>query len=179
MLEMCGGALWRPASHLGGLIEPMAVSVAQQTKWTVRRRHRFLSLLRQTGNVSAAAEHCGVSRSGAYALRAADTEFRAAWDDAIESALDDLEAELRRRAIEGTEKPVFYGGETVGTIRSYSDSLAMFLLRSRRPHVFGERGEGLTDGPRGTETAAEVRRRLEEKLAGLGRPARNDEAEGE
>jgi len=138
--------------------------VAQQKTWTQRRRQTFLAHLRQTGNVSAAAERSGVSRSGAYALRAADGDFRAQWDDAMESAMDDLEAELRRRAIEGTEKPVFYGGETVGTIRSYSDSLAMFLLRSRRPHVFGERG---TLGDTAPVDAGTVRRRLEEKLAGL------------
>jgi hypothetical protein len=138
--------------------------VAQQNKWTQRRRQGFLALLRQTGNVSAAAERSGVSRSGAYALRASDATFRAQWDDAMESAMDDLEAELRRRAIEGTEKPVFYGGETVGTIRSYSDSLAMFLLRSRRPHVFGERGT-MAEGA--ASDTGSVRRRLEEKLAGL------------
>lgn len=147
--------------------------MAQQRKWTQRRRRSFLSHLRATGNVTAAAEKSGVSRSSAYALRNADAAFRAAWDDAMESALDDLEAELMRRAREGTEKPVFYGGETVGSIRSYSDSLAMFLLRSRRPHVFGDsagrEGEGQADG---ADKAGSVRRRLEEKLAALERQGR-------
>ena len=139
--------------------------MAQQRKWTQRRRKAFLAHLRESGNVTAAAERSGVSRTGAYALRAGDDSFRADWDDAIESALDDLEAELRRRAIEGTEKTVFYGGEAVGSIRNYSDSLAMFLLRSRRPHVFGDSAGKETDTDSQDSGAAAVRQRLEEKLA--------------
>lgn len=147
--------------------------MAHQGKWTQRRRRTFLTHLRATGNVTAAAEEAGVSRSSAYALKKADADFRAAWDDAMESALDDLEAELMRRAIEGTEKPVFYGGEPVGSIRSYSDSLAMFLLRSRRPHVFGD-GAGREGGGQREDAgkADSVRRRLEEKLAAMEKQGR-------
>jgi hypothetical protein len=130
----------------------------------MQRREAFLRHLRATGNVSSAAEAVGLARSGVYALRQADAGFRAAWDDAVEAALDDLEAELRRRAMEGTERPVFHRGETVGTIRNYSDSLAMFLLRSRRPQVYGS-DAGREKGAVPSETAGEVRRRLEERLA--------------
>lgn len=119
-----------------------------------------------SGNVTAAAEAADVSRSSAYALRANDTAFRRAWDDAVEGALDDLEAELHRRAKEGAEKPVFYGGKPVGSVRNYSDNLAMFLLRSRRPHIYGDSAKAANaPGPDRAETAKEVRRRLEEKLA--------------
>jgi hypothetical protein len=39
------------------------------------------------------------------------------------------------------EEPVFYQGQVVGTTRRYSDVLAMFILKSKRREVFGERRE--------------------------------------
>lgn len=139
--------------------------VSGQRKWTPQRRRVFLTRLRASGNVTAAAEAARISRSSAYMLRANDSEFRQAWDDAVAGALDDLEAELHRRAKEGTEKPVFYGGKAVGSVTNYSDNLAMFILRARRPHIYGTgKGDAAPDEDR-AETAAAVRRRLEEKLA--------------
>lgn len=110
--------------------------------WTARRRQVFLATLRDTANVSAAARAARLPRRSAYQLRDHDPAFREDWEQALEEALDDLEAELRRRAIEGVEKPVFYAGKPCGTIRTYSDQLGVFLLKCRRPEVFaGERGE--------------------------------------
>jgi len=101
-------------------------------------RSIFLQVLRETGNASAAARKAGVSLTKAYEKKATEEKFCREWDTAIEEALDDLEGELRRRALEGTEKPVYYGGKEVGSVRSYNDNLAMFLLKSRRGHVFGD-----------------------------------------
>lgn len=112
-------------------------------RWTTRKRSVFLATLRDTANVSAAARAAGLPRRSAYQLRDHDPAFREDWEQALEEALDDLEAELRRRAIEGVEKPVFYAGKPCGTIRTYSDQLGVFLLKCRRPEVFaGERGDG-------------------------------------
>jgi ribosome-associated translation inhibitor RaiA len=79
----------------------------------------------------ATAEIAGASRSMAYQRRRTDAEFRQSWDDAIEAAVDELEEELRRRALHGVEQPVFYGGKECGRVRTYNDALGMFLLRNR------------------------------------------------
>ena len=63
-------------------------------------------------------------RRTAYYHRNADTTFAAAWDSACDEAADILEAEARRRAVEGTLRPVYQGGRHVGDIREYSDSSA-------------------------------------------------------
>ena len=55
--------------------------------------------------------------------------------------MDDLELEARRRAVEGTERPVFYQGGEVGYVREYSDTLLIFLLKAHRPNKFRERVE--------------------------------------
>lgn len=99
----------------------------------------FLEHLRETANVSSSAREAGVARQVAYKERDNSEAFRDAWDDAIEEGLDYLEAEARRRAYEGTLKPVYQQGVQVGEIREYSDTLTIFLLKGRRPEVFSER----------------------------------------
>ena len=105
-----------------------------------------MDVLRSTGNVSAGIRAAGVSRTQAYCHRKTDPAFRAEWDSALEAALDDLEGALRRRAVDGVEKAVFYGGKQCGSSVSYSDNLGMFLLRGRRRDVFGEGRSASTTG---------------------------------
>ncbi|GGF22657.1 phage terminase small subunit [Aliidongia dinghuensis] len=107
--------------------------------WSDHQRACFLTLLAETGNVSAAARGAGVSRSGAYAQRLADEDFAVAWTEAQAQAVDALELEARRRAVEGVEQPVLYAGKPVHgaggepvTIRHYSDRLLELLLKARR-----------------------------------------------
>jgi hypothetical protein len=71
----------------------------------------FLDQLAETGIVSSAARAVGVSSSAVYALRAKDGDFAAAWDQALEDAADVLEAEARRRAVQGVAEPVVYQGQ--------------------------------------------------------------------
>jgi hypothetical protein len=96
-------------------------------------RETFLCALEASGNVSASARRAGVGRATAYRHRQAEPEFRSGWDQAIETAMDDLEAEARRRAVDGWDEPVFFKGEVCGHIRRYSDALIMFLLKAYRP----------------------------------------------
>jgi hypothetical protein len=77
-----------------------------------------------------------VARNTVYERRDADPEFAKAMADAIESGVDDLELEARRRAKDGSLKPVFQGGEHVGDIREYSDTLTIFLLKAHRPEKY-------------------------------------------
>lgn len=120
-----------------------------------------------TGSVSAGARAAGVSRTLAYKRRREDHAFAAEWDAALDCALDDLEGALRKRAVEGVEKPVYYGGKQCGSSVSYSDNLGMFLLRGRRKDVFGD-GKGTSERdaiPDPGNTDISPRARLLEKLA--------------
>jgi hypothetical protein len=102
---------------------------------------RFVQCLRDTANVSGACRLTRIKRATAYVHREQFKDFRAAWDSAIEDAVDAMEAEAQRRAVKGTQRPVYQGGKKVGLIREYSDSLLMFLLKGRRRAVFGEQVE--------------------------------------
>lgn len=98
----------------------------------------FLAALEETGSVTEAAKICDVGRSNLYRIRRGDKQFAAEWDQALDVAADVLEDEARRRAVEGTEEPVFQGGKQVGTIRKYSDTLLIFLLKGIRPQKYRE-----------------------------------------
>src|SRR5262249_19777084 len=72
----------------------------------------------------------------AYKLRKLSPELARRWAEAIEAGTDYLEDEARRRATEGTAKPVFYQGQQCGVVQEYSDTLLIFLLKGRRPEKF-------------------------------------------
>lgn len=109
----------------------------------------FLAHLAETGILSDAAAAAGVNRTTVFRRRQDDPEFAKQVEEAIDMAADKLEAEARRRALEGVEEPVYQGGQMVGTRTVYSDSLLALLLKGRRKKVFAERIEqtGADGGP--------------------------------
>lgn len=79
----------------------------------------FLSAFAVTGNVTNAAELSGLTRQSHYRWQwEGDAEYAKAFAAARDVALDRLEGEARRRALNG------------------SDVLMMFLLKAHRPEVF-------------------------------------------
>lgn len=112
------------------------------TKRTTRRttkkdwRPVFLGALSDGASITRAAETAGIGRRTAFDHRHRDEGFALAWHEAAEAGADRLEDEARRRAAEGTLKPVYQGGKLVGEIREYSDTLLIFLLKGKRPEVF-------------------------------------------
>jgi hypothetical protein len=104
----------------------------RELKW----KPKFIAHLAKTCNVSRAARLAKVGRKTAYEHRERDPKFAAEWDEALEIAVDALEYEMRRRAIEGCVEPVFYKGDECGSIRRYSDLLAIFLAKAHRPEKY-------------------------------------------
>lgn len=102
-------------------------------------QERFLEAFRVTGIVSSSAEAAGVHRSSVYRELEKDEAFVAAFEDAEAEAVDVLEREALRRAVEGVVEPVVSAGEHVTDVRRYSDRLLEFLLKARRPDRFSER----------------------------------------
>ena len=109
------------------------------TEWTDHAKQQFVERLAATGNVTEAARSVGRSRSGAYRVKDNDEAFSEAWDEAVGIATDALEAEARRRAVEGVQEPVFYQGAVCGHVVRYSDRMLELLLRGHRPEVFRDR----------------------------------------
>lgn len=111
--------------------------------WTAERQIAFVEKLADTGSISAACKHVGMSRESVRKLRRrpCGQAFRDACDAAIDVAYGDLEEAALERARNGVPRPVFFNGEQVGEHRHFDERLTMFLLRFRRRHRFGAEAE--------------------------------------
>ena len=79
-----------------------------------------------------ACDNAGYSRSAVYRYREEDIEFRRAWCEAYERAVERLEADADQRAI-GVETPVYHKDKVIGRRVRYSDSLLLARLRVMAP----------------------------------------------
>lgn len=103
------------------------------------RQRAFLSAYVIMGVVSKAAEAAGIHRKTHYEWLNNDPEYVEAFRQAEEDAIEALEREARRRALEGIEEPIYQGGKKVGVVRKYSDTLLIFLLKGAAPDKYRER----------------------------------------
>lgn len=107
-------------------------------KVTPEKLTAFCAALAETCNVGKACTAVGIARQTAYRWRDEDPDFAAQWDWAMKVGVSGLEDEAHRRGFEGTDEPVFYLGEVAGTVRKYSDTLAIFLLKAHAPEKYRE-----------------------------------------
>lgn len=97
--------------------------------------------VRETGVKYASCEAFGLG--GNWVVRrikelneAGEPKWLELWEESLELFADELEVEMHRRAVHGTDEPVFYKGEVVGEVRKYSDQLAITLAKATRPEKF-------------------------------------------
>ena len=127
-------------------------------------RPAFIEVLRETGNVTLAAQHAGQSRNQVHDVRRHSEDFAAQWDDALEEAADLLEAEAWRRAVTGIDKPRFYKGKVVGSTKKYSGRLLMFLLEAYNPQKFRDGGKVEQPGATDVDVDRDIQKRIVERL---------------
>lgn len=120
-----------------------------------QKKAAFLAAFSEVGTVTHAARQVAIDRATHYRWLEADADYRLAFADAEDVAIEGMEREARRRAVEGTEKPVYQGGELVGTIREYSDTLLIFLMKAARPSKYRER----------VDVTLDIRREIEKLTA--------------
>jgi hypothetical protein len=110
---------------------------------------RFLKEFRENGNILRSAELAGIERRTVQKWRKLSPEFEALYGEALDDALDRLEEEARRRAVDGVDEPLVSAGKLVCHVRKYSDQLLTVLLKGKRPDTFRERHEftGKDGGP--------------------------------
>lgn len=114
--------------------------------FTPELRAKFLEVLSETCSPKQACAVVGIARSSAYYHRDHDLEFRAAWDRAVDLALDAVLGEAFRRGVVGVDEPVVYQGDIAKgqdgepvTVRKYSDRLLEMLMRWRYPEQTSDR----------------------------------------
>lgn len=109
----------------------------------------FLNCLSAGDSVRASSETAGIDRRTLYRWKEQDAVFAEAWKKAQDEGDGPsvLEQEAIRRAVSGVKRPVYRGGEVVGHVTDYSDSMLMFLLKAHHPEKYDPKasasGEGL------------------------------------
>lgn len=131
-----------------------------RVKKSVDNALRYLDMLAQTGNFSAAAASIDITTSTANAWRKDDGFkltlegeeyiFGDLCDEAMRIFADAVEAEVVRRAVEGYDEPIVYKGMIMSeldedsgkykpiTVKKYSDRLLEVLLKGQKPKYNGE-----------------------------------------
>ena len=110
-----------------------------------QKKADFLQKLREGVPILKAAAQVDVPHMTLYNRRKTDEKFDQAWKDALAEGekvtIARLEQEADRRAIEGYEKPIYQGGELVGSEQRYSDTLLMFRLNGLASDRYRQRSE--------------------------------------
>lgn len=119
-----------------------------QVRHTPRTRAYVIEEFRRTGRVDLACASAGCDRDAHYRWMKQYPEYAAEFEKAREQVAGLLEDEATRRAHHGTMKPVSIGGKMV-MVTEFSDQLLMFLLKCRKPGVFGDRQAVEHSGPDG------------------------------
>ncbi len=140
---------------------------------TLRPKQRaFLAAYAECGCIRYAARMAKCSRSAHYKWMQ-DAAYAEAFAEAREEACDVLESEARRRAVTGVPKPVYYKGKICGTVREYSDTLLIFLMKGAMPEKYRDNYRAERTTPN------DLAERMEELNAGRARVAALRAAEAE
>ncbi len=108
-------------------------------------RTAFCKVLLATRNITEAAKAIGRTRRQAYTQRRLDPVFRASWDDAVNTYVDNLESKLIGRCTEGTLEAVYHRGEVVGHKTIHDNGTALRLLQALRPERYALAHAGMDD----------------------------------
>jgi hypothetical protein len=92
------------------------------------------------GAITKAAQVAGINRRSHYNWHEEEgpdgDAYRMAFEDARASACDSLEVEARRRAMHGVPRSVYYKGKKIETIKEFSDTLLIFLMKGAMPEKY-------------------------------------------
>lgn len=125
-------------------------------KLTPEKLTAFCAALSETCNVGKACKAVGIARQTAYEWRSEIPPFAEAWDKAMRVGVTALEDEAHRRAFEGFDKPIVHQGVVMDTVKEYSDTLAIFLLKAHNPEKYRENSRVDLTSSDGTMTPADA-----------------------
>lgn len=113
------------------------------------KRAAFLRAYSRLGTITAAAVVANIEPKTHRNWMDADPEYRLAFQEAADLAVERMEQEAHRRAVAGWEEPVYQQGRMVGTVRRFDSTLLIFLLKGRKPEMYRENYQVQHTGPNG------------------------------
>ena len=97
------------------------------------KQRAFLMAYVRTIGIRSAMRLSGVERRNHYFWLKTDERYRELFDEAQQMIADLIEDEVLRRAAQGHDTPVVYRGDITGWYKSYSDRLALTVLKAMKP----------------------------------------------
>jgi hypothetical protein len=134
----------------------MAHIKKEETRTKEQMQEEVLAAFEELANVTKACKKAKVPRRTFYNWLK-EEEFNKQFEEALEICIGVLEDEATRRAIEGTLKPVYHQGVKIGSIREYSDTLLIVLLKARAPQKYKDRVANEHSGPNGKAIPVETK----------------------
>ena len=95
-------------------------------------QQRFLEAFSVHGIIGMAATEAGVSRATVRGWLERDQNFRERFEGAEEDARNVIRQEIRRRAIEGWDEPVYSRGKLAGYVRKRSRLLLRAMMAAQQ-----------------------------------------------
>jgi hypothetical protein len=108
-------------------------------------KRAYLFALAQHGVVRRAAATAMIHETLPWVWRQRDEAFVHLEEQARRLGGESLEKELYRRAVEGVDRPIYYLGRKVDTVKEYSDTLLIVALKATFPERYKERVEHSSD----------------------------------
>jgi hypothetical protein len=96
----------------------------------------YLAALSVSGQPTKVAKELRLDYMFILDLKKSDNGFREKFDEAMRCAFEFQEDEVRRRAFQGYERPIYQMGKLVGHETVYSDALAMTMLKAGAPEKY-------------------------------------------
>ena len=124
----------------------LAEFLAEFADVTNRHQRAFLAGFAVGKGIKAAQRLSGVHWRSHYRWLAEDVRYCECFELVRAVLADEAEEEAYRRAFLGYDTPVSHRGEIQSWYKSYSDALAMFLLRGMKPERYGRHAEELGPG---------------------------------
>lgn len=120
-------------------------------------KERFLELFMLTAHIGKTCDILGLVPRTVYHWKNKDKQFNTDLEMARMVTAGLLEDEATRRAVYGTEKPIYQNGKRVGSITEYSDSLLTTLLKANAPSKFKDKFSGELTGADGQPLYGETK----------------------
>jgi hypothetical protein len=116
------------------------------------KQRAFLAAYVRTIGLRSAMRLSGVERHDHYYWLKNDPRYRETFKEAQRMIADLIEDDMFRRAAHGHDTPVVYRGEITGWYKSYSDRLALSVLKAIRPERYHRLpDDGWSGGPTGID----------------------------
>lgn len=153
-------------------MQEKSVTTTDQVKGALRERkfkplthqvkNKICKLIEETGDWRVAVAAVGVSRIAFRNALKKDVQLAERIEMAEANYLGELEAEARRRAVEGVEKGIYYKGDRIATEREYSDKLLDKLMAAADKEKYSKQTNVKND-----TTVNITQDALRKKLAGM------------